>query len=309
MAPDLKSLLFFAREKKATELYLSVDGPVEILVGSRRSTLGVPPIEAAEFDALLRQHLDERERAILESQGSIGSLFELQDVGLVRARIIGRAATFILPVPEAPFQNTTVTSLVQLGIDRLAQLLNTPLFKIEMPRLRQLRNRFVSEPFFSSRVFPLPFILIGLVALYGGGSNLVLAYASKSWASSMGTIRYSAVETRKHLGSRTMYFADVTYSFAVDSLAFEGKRVNFGSAGINAVSVPSYAEDVVKAYPPGLDVRVYYDPENPKESVLEPGITFYSLLWPFFGLAFLVAGLMMAIFLPKLMRRRYPRII
>ena len=309
MGPDLKSLLLFARENQGTELHLAVDAPVEILVGRRRRRLDVPAIGAAEFDALVRCHLDSRERAILESKGSIGSLFELEDVGLVRARIAGRAATFILPVAAASSRNISANGRIQFAIDRLLQFFKIPLF--DSSRLRRLlTTRVVSETFFFSRLFPLPFLLVGLVVLYLGSSNLFLGHASSSWPSAPGTIERSGLKARKSsTNSRTTYAADVGYGFAVKGVVFAGNRVDFGSIGSYGSSDPSSAEDILTAYPPGRDVRVYYDPENPEESVLEPGITFYSCLAPLAGSAFLLVGLLTAIFLPGLMRRREPKII
>lgn len=298
MRSDIKSLLLFAREMKGIELYLAADAPIEILVGSERSKLNLPSIETAEFDALLRQHLDERECGILESTGSVSSLFELKDVGLVRARIVGRNATYILPMPDLSIRETGVTGLARFRIDC---------------QLKPLNTRLVSSAFFFSKLFPLPFLLIGSVVLYFSCGNLIQAYASMNWPSALGTIRQSVVKASRNsevsVGSRTKYSADVSYRFAVNGISFDGDRVDFGSAGSNGSSDRSYAEGMVIAYPRGREVRVYYAPENPDESVLEPGIKPVTLLGPLAALVFLLTGLAMLIFLPKLMRRRNQRII
>lgn len=296
MAPDLKHMLLFASKNKGTELYLAVDEPIEILVGGKRSRINLPPLTADRFDALLRQHLDENQYAKFSATGMSGSLFELDGVGLVRAKIANGTASFILPVIETPARQAADQNRPPFGLHRLTQLLG-------------MRMTLVSHEFFFGRLFPLPFLLIGAVSLYFGCINLLQAQASMSWPIAQGTIEQSIVKASsgssgssgsfRSGGSRTTYWAEVDYRFTVDSRSFLGHRWTFGDYGS---SNWSHAGDIATKYPPGSSVVVRYDPDDPEESVIDPGIKLHTWFLPGAGLIFLLPGLLMAIFLPRAFR-------
>lgn len=290
MAPDLKYLLLFVSKNKGTELYLTVDGPIEFLVGSKRSRMNLPPLTADRFEALLRQHLDEHQYAKLRATGSSGSLFELDGVGLVRAKIANGTASFILPVIEPPARQAVGQSRPPFGLHRLTQLLG-------------MRVALISQEFFFGRLFPLPFLLIGAVSLYFGCANLLQAHASMSWPIAQGKIERSIVKASsgsfRNGSLRTTFRAEVDYRFTVDSLSFLGHRWTFGDYGS---SDRSHAEDIAAKYPQGSSVVVHYDPNDPEESVIDPGIKLHTWFLPGAGLIFLLPGLVMAIFLPRAFR-------
>jgi hypothetical protein len=292
MAPDLKDMLLFASKNKGTELYLTVDEPIEILVGGKRSRINLPPMTADRFDALLRQHLDEHQYAKLCATSLSGSLFELDGVGLVRAKIANGTASFILPVIETPARQAVGQNRAPFGLHRLTQLLG-------------MRMALVSEEFFFGRIFPLPFLLIGAVTLYFGCANLLQAQASMSWPITQGTIEQSIVKAGSssvRTGSlRTTFRAKVDYRFTVGAVSFLGHRVTFGDFGSSDRSHP---DDIAAKYPPGSSVVIHYDPDDPEESVIDPGIKLHTWFEPGAGLIFLLSGLLMAIFLPKAFRAR-----
>ena len=66
-----------------------------------------------------------------------------------------------------------------------------------------------------------------------------------------------------------------------------GERVRFGE-----VSNKQIAENLLEKYKPGDEVKVYYNPNNPKDSVLEPGISFGMMLMPMLGLVVIVCGIL-----------------
>ncbi len=153
--------------------------------------------------------------------------------------------------------------------------------------------------FFFSRVFPLPFILIGILILYYGWRGLSQARESTGWPSAEGTIQSSAVEVRTSRKSKT-YHAAVWYQFDVDGQTHSGNSVSFGDYGSSS---SSHAQNIVNRYPQGKAVRVYYLRSDPDTCVLEPGLRLQTWFLPVFGLIFFTAGIFMAIFLPRSMRR------
>jgi hypothetical protein len=153
--------------------------------------------------------------------------------------------------------------------------------------------------FFFARVFPLPFILIGMLIFYYGWRELSQARESTGWPSAEGTIQSSAVEVRTSRKSRT-YHAAIWYQFDVDGQTHSGNSVSFGDYGSSS---SSRAQNIVNRYPQGKAVRVYYLRRNPDTCVLEPGLRLQAWFLPIFGLIFFTAGTLMAILLPRSMRR------
>jgi len=60
---------------------------------------------------------------------------------------------------------------------------------------------------------------------------------------------------------------------------------------------------LVERHPKGKQITVYYKPDNPAESLLEPGLRVKTLIMPAGGLIFFVPGILMAIFLPRQMKK------
>ena len=73
--------------------------------------------------------------------------------------------------------------------------------------------------------------------------------------------------------------------------------MSFGDLGTND---PSLAPDIVDRYPEGKRVTVSYNAEDPQESLLEPGLKAGSWFFIWLGLPFLLIGILMVKFLPKL---------
>jgi hypothetical protein len=97
-------------------------------------------------------------------------------------------------------------------------------------------------------------------------------YESGSFPSVTGTVTRSRVE--QHTGSkgRTYYVAMVNYTYNVSGQSYRGDRLRFGT------SPERNAYAIVNAHPSNSPVQVYYNPQNPNESLLYPGITGSDLM-------------------------------
>jgi len=110
------------------------------------------------------------------------------------------------------------------------------------------------------------FILSGLII----GIPLILiwfflrrkAQASMSWPKVPGRIIASQVRQTRDADGQESPEVFLTYSYSVGVTPMQGTRVSIGTRNPNAV---------VKKYPAGTDVQVYYDPQKPSSAVLEPG--------------------------------------
>jgi hypothetical protein len=67
----------------------------------------------------------------------------------------------------------------------------------------------------------------------------------------------------------TNYTPDVCYSYTVQSKEYVSNKVGAFNVGTSS-SVAAYS--VANRYKAGSTVKVYYNPENPAESMLEPGV-------------------------------------
>jgi len=88
-----------------------------------------------------------------------------------------------------------------------------------------------------------------------------------------------------------MYSAHVVYSFEVDGEKFESNRLWFG--GDYSTSDRSEMFEIVKKYPAGQDVTVYYSADDPSQSVLTPGAFASSYIMYGIGMAFLGIGVLL----------------
>ena len=127
-------------------------------------------------------------------------------------------------------------------------------------------------------IFGLLWLLVLLSGLFGVGATgkgVWLAYngsRSATWPSVSGTIvlsRVTASEPRRILGRDTEpgYSADIAYQFRVGGSRYTGETIAFAIGS----SHQSSAENRVRKYPLGMAVSVYYNPNDPTKSVLEPG--------------------------------------
>ncbi len=130
-------------------------------------------------------------------------------------------------------------------------------------------------------------ILVGMIAFNMVALAILKGWDSKSWPSTNGTIvssRVKTVTTRSTSTSktpgkkRTRYFPEIHYKYQVDGKEFTGNRFAFGFSN----RTKETSKNIVARYPAGAKVPVHYDPDDPEESVLEPGV--YTLNW--FGILF-----------------------
>lgn len=136
-------------------------------------------------------------------------------------------------------------------------------------------------------LFPLVFLVIGIGVLLWTGWDVVSALRSRRWPQVDGTIVVSDLQRSKDSEGGFMYRPEVTYRYSIDGKEYTGSRTRYGDWLQLSWSKP--AVKTVRRYAVGTAVAVRYDPRDPEDSVLEPGV--HGVL---FGC--LVFGAMFAIF-------------
>jgi len=132
------------------------------------------------------------------------------------------------------------------------------------------------------------FLLIGVGLTIWGWTILQNARASASWPTADGVVTNSGVSRSTDADGGDSYSPEITYSYNVNNTNFVNSTIKFGE---NAYSNRRKAEGIAAGYPIGKNVTVYYDPEKPDRSVLEPGVTAGSYIVIGIGVFFILITL------------------
>ena len=143
--------------------------------------------------------------------------------------------------------------------------------------------------------FCLVFIGVGVGFSIYGYHVLQNAKASVKWPTAKGIITVSkVVKSESTTGTGTnkrrtvSYHAKIHFKYSVNGKSYTSNNVTFGQS-------TKAAGKIVNHYPTGKKVSVFYNPENPKVAVLEPGISTASYLFLGFGILFALIGLIFLI--------------
>lgn len=79
-----------------------------------------------------------------------------------------------------------------------------------------------------------------------------------------------------HTGIHGGWKFNISYRYFVENVEYISTRVLFS---YEALSDKSYAEGYISKYPVGRKVLVYFDPNNPSMSVLEPKVKWFGLAY------------------------------
>jgi len=118
----------------------------------------------------------------------------------------------------------------------------------------------------------------GLTTLLFGGIGIFMLFKyfrekenateSQNWSSTLGKIQKSYMKHDfNHETGSTLYYPSVKYSYQSLGSEYLGNRINFG--GSTGYSSRRKANEILAQYSPEKNVTVYFNPQNPEESVLE----------------------------------------
>jgi len=101
------------------------------------------------------------------------------------------------------------------------------------------------------------------------GSSIIADIGTGNWEPADGVIKNSGVSSSSDGEGGTTYCLHVSYEYTVDGQNYGGNRVSYSSEN----SCNSWSQNADDDYPEGEKITVYYDPGDPSESVLEPGLS------------------------------------
>lgn len=134
------------------------------------------------------------------------------------------------------------------------------------------------------------FLLAGLLLIFLGIGTVKQAFASRNWPSCSGKILSSSVEkTSSGVGKNrsSSYTAAVLYEYRVAGQRYTSNQIFFGQYNFGSRSP---AQALAAKYPAGKRVLVYYEPQNPANAVLQPGVSWASFAVLGFGIIFSAVG-------------------
>ncbi|MCX8124995.1 MAG: DUF3592 domain-containing protein [Spirochaetes bacterium] len=127
--------------------------------------------------------------------------------------------------------------------------------------------------------------VFGAVLTLVGIKLIQNARQSLYWPKAEGVITQSFMDWDRH----RQQFANIKYTFTVNGEEITGFQ-------ISAKDMNKSNEDLLKEYPVGKKVIVYYDPENPENSLLEPGYSWQSYQALVIGIIILIVAIVVALF-------------
>lgn len=127
------------------------------------------------------------------------------------------------------------------------------------------------------------------------GKILWQQFESRNYPSTTGRITQSEVRRWKTTKGDTVTEADIQYHYEVNGQAFDGTRLRY-SVG----SGQMWVTQIVSQHPAGSETQVYFNPKEPTDSLLSPGLDGLDIFCVLFlmpihmlGLAFLAAVISM----------------
>lgn len=141
------------------------------------------------------------------------------------------------------------------------------------------------EPFVANKDrIPVVLLLAGMgtMTTLMGIASLRQVYDAYAWQSTTGEIVSSKTEKyRSYFGEAhaptTLHRPSIVYMYEVGGRRYAGDRVSFG--GVVSASHAKLFNGKLGRYAEGVEVEVFFNPENPSESVLERRVAFQFLLW------------------------------
>ena len=137
------------------------------------------------------------------------------------------------------------------------------------------------------------FLAIGLVIflIFGG----LLSYAdiwlldrynegqdSKDWPTAIGTIEESYIEKTTDSDGNTTYYLVIEYSYSIDGMDYDNSAIGmWGASSEWGHGDPWAIDEYLEKFPEGEEAKIYYNPDDYQDSVLEPGVSglLYFLLF------------------------------
>lgn len=139
-------------------------------------------------------------------------------------------------------------------------------------------------------------LAVGVLVFFIRRRSAELQAASVNWPTADGRITDAKLHSWRDTNSKRLnYMARVWFGYQVDGVDYTSEKISWGGRPYSPISAE--AEKTLAKYPVGSGVRVYYNPQKPKQSVLEPSekgglavMTWIMVTFAIMGAVFFVVG-------------------
>lgn len=132
--------------------------------------------------------------------------------------------------------------------------------------------------------------MIGIALIIFGLHRVYRGAETEEWEETMGEITRSAMEDDTVLEIEARYSAIIRYSYIVNGREYSSSQIAYGLT--KKEGSRSQAKKIIRKYPFGKKVKVYYNREEPSKAVLEVGSSSTDWLIVGFGVLWLLQLLM-----------------
>ena len=156
-----------------------------------------------------------------------------------------------------------------------------------MSRFKRMSSTIVAM----LEILVILFAMAGVFILIVDGGKAYESYRSESWPTTTGEITRSAVDASADFTGNRRYHSRIKYAYAIELLGDEQSASNdeyFIGTRVGIDPMPpapsrAIAQAQIEQYPKGSTVEVYYNPDNPKRSMLAPQFLRSYLIMPIVG--------------------------
>ena len=141
--------------------------------------------------------------------------------------------------------------------------------------------------------------IAGFFMVLVGGTSAYEAYSSQFWPTTTGEIITSRVDIHANAYGNRTYRSKIKYAYVVNQLENAGEHFTSERVGIDPFPSSdnrAIAEAGLERYPKGERVDVYYNPNRPQRSMLEPSFSLSKLIYPGVGLLILAVAFSLKVF-------------
>ncbi len=122
---------------------------------------------------------------------------------------------------------------------------------------------------FSSEIMvPFIFVLIGIGISFSAILILLKAKRTLYWSSTTGFVKSSEVTISQNSKGASRYRPEICYSYTVHGNEYVSNRIESMDGFLS--SVKAYKK--TSQYPKGSQILIFYNPDKPADSVIEPGV-------------------------------------
>ena len=145
-------------------------------------------------------------------------------------------------------------------------------------------------------IFGGVFVLVGLVPIALARTAFVRDRAIARWPRVPGKVTSSRVETRTSRSrDQQGFYRDYTVHQPIVEFTYTVAGAELKGDQIARESYWSTTKPDLSRYPPGADVLVYYDPDNPRTAYLELDFSIGAVILCVLGSVFITIGVLVAV--------------